>query len=229
MRGRMMQTPLLISSLIEHAGRVYGTQEIVSRTVEGPIHRYTWLDARNRSIQLAQALGAHGITAGDRIGTLGWNTYRHLELYYGISGMGAVCHTLNPRLHPTELVYIVNHAEDRILFVDLTFVPLAEAVADKLPGVERYVVLTDSENMPETALSNAIAYEDFIAGSDGDYEWPVLDEGDAAALCYTSGTTGHPKGALYTHRSTVLHAFGVAMPDVFNTVSYTHLTLPTKA
>jgi len=216
MRGRMMQTPLLISSLIEHAGRVYGTQEIVSRTVEGPIHRYTWLDARNRSIQLAQALGAHGITAGDRIGTLGWNTYRHLELYYGISGMGAVCHTLNPRLHPTELGYIVNHAEDRILFVDLTFVPLAEAVADKLPGVERYVVLTDSENMPETALSNAIAYEDFIAGSDGDYEWPVLDEGDAAALCYTSGTTGHPKGALYTHRSTVLHAFGVAMPDVFN-------------
>ena len=216
MRGRMMQTPLLISSLIEHAGRVYGNQEVVSRTVEGPIHRYTWLDAGNRSRRLAQALEAHGVSAGDRIGTLAWNTYRHLELYYGISGMGAVCHTLNPRLHPTQLIYIVNHAEDRILFLDLTFVPLAEAVADELPSVEQYVVLTESEHMPKTTLANAVAYEDFIAGRDGEYEWPVLDENDAAALCYTSGTTGHPKGTLYSHRSTVLHAYGVAMPDVFD-------------
>ena len=216
MRGRMMETPLLISSLIEHAGRVHGDQEIVSRSVEGPIHRYTWRDARDRSRQLAQALESHGITSGDRIGTLAWNTYRHLELYYGVSGTGAVCHTLNPRLHPTQLVYIVNHAEDRMLFLDLTFVPLAEAVADELPTVELYVVLTDSEHMPETTLPNAVTYEDFISGHDGAYEWPTLDENDAAALCYTSGTTGHPKGVLYSHRSTVLHAFGVAMPDAFN-------------
>jgi fatty-acyl-CoA synthase len=212
----MMETPLLISSLIEHAGRVHRDQEIVSRTVEGPIHRYTWLAARNRSRQLAQALESSGITTGERIGTLAWNTYRHLELYYGISGIGAVCHTLNPRLHPTQLVYIVNHAEDRILFLDLTFVPLAEAVAGELSGVELYVLLTDSEHMPETTLPNAVAYEDFISGHDHAYEWPTLDENAAAALCYTSGTTGHPKGALYSHRSTVLHAFGVAMPDAFN-------------
>ena len=216
MRGRMMQTPLLISSLIEHAGQVFSGQEVVSRTVEGPIHRYTWRDVRDRSRQLAQALEAHGISGGDRVGTLAWNTYRHLELYYGISGMGAVCHTLNPRLHPSQLIYIMNHAEDRILFLDLTFIPLAEAVADKLTSVERYVVLTDSEHMQETTLSNAVAYEDFIGEHDGDYEWPTLDENDAAALCYTSGTTGHPKGALYSHRSTVLHAYGVAMPDVFD-------------
>jgi len=221
MRGRMMDRPLLISSLIEHAGRVHAGQEIVTRTVEGPIHHSTWGDIRHRSKQLAGALSASGIVEGDRIATLAWNTYRHLEAYYGVSGMGAVCHTLNPRLHPTELVYIMNHAEDRILLVDLTFVPLVEAVVSKLTTVERYVILTDSEHMPETSLPNAVAYEDFIADQDGSFEWPELDENAAAALCYTSGTTGHPKGALYSNRSTVLHAYGISLPDVFGLSSST--------
>lgn len=216
MRGRMMETPLLVSSLIEHAGRVHGDQEIVTRTVEGPLHRGSWAEVRSRAKKLARALQAHGIGPGDRLATLAWNTQRHLEVYYGVSGIGAICHTLNPRLHPTQLVYIVSHADDRIIFVDLTFVPLVEAVADKLPGVERYVVLTDADHMPETSLPGAVAYEDFIAEHDDDLEWPDLDEGDAAALCYTSGTTGEPKGVLYSHRSTVLHALGVMAPDVFN-------------
>ncbi len=215
MRGRMMDTPLLISSLIEHAGRVHRDQTIVTRTVEGPIHRSTWGEVRARSKQLASALVDAGIGSGDRLATLAWNTHRHLEIYYGVSGIGAVCHTLNPRLHPTELVYIMNHAEDRILFVDLTFVPLAEAIADALKSVERYVVLTDDEHMPDTKLPGAVSYETFLAGGDTAFPWPELDERDAAALCYTSGTTGHPKGALYSHRSTVLHALGVSLPDIF--------------
>lgn len=216
MRGRMMELPLLVSSLIEHAGRVHGDQEIVTRTVEGPIHRSTWGDVRTRSRQLAEALTERGIVEGDRLGTLAWNTQRHLEIYFGVSGMGAVCHTLNPRLHPTQLVYIVNHAEDRILFVDLTFVALVEAVADQLSSVEAYVILTDADHMPETTLPNALAYEDFVAGQPGVFDWPQLDENAAAALCYTSGTTGHPKGALYSNRSTVLHALVASAPDVFN-------------
>lgn len=216
MRGRMMETPLLISSLIEHAGRVHGDQEIVTRTVEGPIHRSTWGGVRNRSRRLAEAMVDRGVVEGDRIATLAWNTHRHLELYYGVSGMGAVCHTLNPRLHPTQLVYIMNHAEDRILFVDLTFVPLAEAVVAQLTSVELYVILTDADHMPDTTLPGAISYEDFIAGRPGSFEWPTLDENAAAALCYTSGTTGNPKGVLYSHRSTLLHALSVATPDVFD-------------
>lgn len=215
MRGRMMETPLLISSLIEHAGRVHADQEIVTRTVEGPIHRYTWRDVRHRSKRLAQALSTIGIEPTDRVATMGWNTHRHLEVYYGVSGMGAVCHTLNPRLHPTQLVYIVEHAADRLIFVDPTFVPLLEAVAGQLSSVERYVVLCDADQMPETSLPDAVSYEALLDGHDGDYGWPDLDETAAAALCYTSGTTGHPKGVLYSHRSTVLHAFGVALPDVF--------------
>ena len=216
MRGRMMGTPLLIPSLIEHAGRVHGDQKIVTRTVEGPIHRSTWGEVRTRSKQLASALLEAGMGDGDRLATLAWNTHRNLEVYYGVPGIGGVVHTLNPRLHPTQLVYIMNHAEDRILFVDLTFVPLAEAVADALESVERYVVLTDDQHMPDTRLPNAVSYETFIAGGDADVAWPDLDEDAAAALCYTSGTTGHPKGALYSHRSTVLHALGVAMPDIFD-------------
>jgi fatty-acyl-CoA synthase len=210
-----METPLLISSLIEHAGTVHAAQDIITRTVEGPTHRSTWGEVRGRSKQLAAALRGFGINPTDRIGTVAWNTHRHLEIYYAVSGMGAVCHTLNPRLHPTQLVYIVTHADDRILFVDLTFVPLLEAVAAQLPCVEQYVILTDAAHMPETTLPNAVAYEDFIAEG-GDFDWPALDESEAAALCYTSGTTGNPKGVLYSHRSTVLHALGVSMPDVFN-------------
>lgn len=214
MRGRMMETPLLISSLIEHAGTVHADQEMVTRSVEGPIVRTTWGEIRTRAGQLADALRSFGVEQGDRLATMGWNTHRHVEVYYGVSGMGAVCHTLNPRLHPTQLVYIVTHAQDRVVFVDLTFVPLLEAVADKLDCVECYVVMTDAEHMPDTSLPNAVAYEDFVSGG-GDFTWPALPETDAAALCYTSGTTGNPKGVLYSHRSTVLHALGVALPDVF--------------
>ncbi len=216
MRGRMMEGPLLISNLIKHAGRVHGDQQIVTRTVEGPIVHSTWGEVLRRSKQLAQAMTEAGIGRGDRVATLGWNTQRHLEAYFGVSGMGAVCHTLNPRLHPTQLIYIMNHAEDRVLLVDITFVPLVEAVADKLRTVERYVVMTDAAHMPDTSLPSAVSYEEFIGGHSSNYSWPTLDESAASALCYTSGTTGHPKGALYSHRSTVLHAMGVTMPDVFN-------------
>jgi len=216
MLGRMMETPLLISSLIEHAGMVHGSQEMVSRTVEGPIHRTTWRGVGDRARQLANAMTSIGIRAGDRAATLAWNTHRHVEVYYGVSGMGAICHTLNPRLHPTVLTYIINHAKDRVLFVDLTFVPLLEAIATHLDTVETYVVLTDAAHMPETSLPGAVAYEDFIGGQPTSFAWPDLDERTAAALCYTSGTTGNPKGVLYSHRSTVLHAYGVSMRDVFD-------------
>jgi fatty-acyl-CoA synthase len=211
-----MQMPLLVSSLIEHAERVHGQQEIVSRTVEGPIHRTTWAEVGRRCRQLAGALEARGIRTADRIGTIAWNTHRHLEAYFGVSSMGAVCHTLNPRLHPSQLVYIVNHAQDRILFLHSTFAPLVEAVADQLESVELYVFFGSAGDVPDTKLPNVLAYEDLIGEHDGDYAWPRLDENAASSLCYTSGTTGNPKGALYSHRSTVLHAYGVMQRDVFN-------------
>ena len=212
MRGLMMDRPLLISSLVEHAAEVFGSVEIVTRTVEGPIHRYTWPDAHRRSKQLAQALGALQLRDGDAVGTLGWNTHRHLEIYYGVSGMGAVVHTVNPRLHPSELVYVLNHAKDRALFVDLTFLPLVEAVHDQLESVRQVVVMTDRAHMPASKIPGALCYEELLAAHAGDYEWPTFDENEAAGICYTSGTTGHPKGVVYSHRSTVLHAYGVALP-----------------
>lgn len=216
MRGRMMETLLLVSSLIEHAGVVHREQKIVTRTVEGPVHRSSWGEVRTRSKMLASALTQVGIGRGDRLATLAWNTHRHVEVYYGVSGIGAVCHTLNPRLHPSQLVYMMNHAEDRVLFVHPTFMPLVEAITDQLASVETYVVLTDAGHMPDTSLDGVVVYEDFISSGDPDLAWPELDENDAAALCYTSGTTGRPKGALYSNRSTVLHALGVALPDVFD-------------
>ncbi len=212
MRGLMMETPLLISSLVEHAARVFGTTEIVTRTVEGPLHRYTWREVRARSRQVAQALEASGIRMGDTVATIAWNTHRHLELYYGVSGMGAVLHTVNPRLHPSQLVYVLNHAGDRVLFVDLTFLPLAEAIWDQLTTVRTLVVLTDAGHMPETTIPGALCYEEWLDGHDGDYAWPDMDENTAAAICYTSGTTGHPKGVVYSHRSTVLHAMALSTP-----------------
>jgi fatty-acyl-CoA synthase len=208
----MMETPLLISSLVEHAATVFGSTEIVTRTVEGPIHRYTWKDVRRRSRQLARALEASGIREGDTVATLAWNTHRHLELYYGVSGMGAVLHTVNPRLHSTQLTYVLDHAADRILFADLTFVPLVEAVWDQLETVQTLVVLTDRAHMPETEIPGAVCYEEWIGGQPADFRWPVLDEHAAAGICYTSGTTGNPKGALYSHRSTVLHAMSLSLP-----------------
>ncbi len=214
MRGLMMDTPLLISSILDHAATVFADQTVVTRTVEGPFHSYTYADLHRRSRQLSNALAALGIRQGDRIATIAWNTHRHMEIYFAVSGMGAVCHTLNPRLHPAQCGYIVNHAEDRVLFVDLTFLPLVEAVIDKLPTIEAVVVMTDHQHMPETKLANALCYEDLVNGHSDDFDWPVFDENTASSLCYTSGTTGNPKGVLYSHRSTVLHSYAISLPDV---------------
>ncbi len=216
MRGLIMDRPLLISSLLEHADRVSGDREIVSRSVEGPIHRYTYHDAHTRSRQLANALASLGVEFGDRIATLAWNTYRHLEIYYAASGVGAITHTLNPRLAPDQLTYIVNHAEDSYIFVDLDLVRLVDAVADDLTSVKGVVVMTDKAHMPESKIANLICYEELIDSHSDDFEWPEFDENTASSLCYTSGTTGNPKGALYSHRSTILHAYASALPDVLN-------------
>jgi 3-(methylthio)propionyl---CoA ligase len=212
MRGLMQNQPLLISRLIEHGGTVFGNVEVVSQTVEGPLHRYTWADVRSRSKQLANALSAQGVGLGDRIATIGWTNHRHLEAYYGVAGIGAICHTINPRLHPDDLVYVLNHAEDRFVMVDLTFVPLIEALAERLESVEGFIIMTDPEHMPSSRLPNVLCYEQFIAARTADYEWPRFDENTAANLCYTSGTTGNPKGVLFSHRSTVLHAYASCMP-----------------
>ena len=216
MRGQIMDRPLLISSLLEHADTVSGDREIVTRTVEGPIHRYSYRDAHRRARQLANALQALGVGLGDRIATMAWNTHRHFEVYYAVSGIGAVTHTLNPRLHPSQLTYIMNHAEDAYVFVDLNLIPLIENVADDLPHLKGVIVMTDRAHMPETGLANLHCYEDLIDSHSDELEWPEFDENTASSLCYTSGTTGNPKGALFSHRSTVIHAYGSALPDVLH-------------
>ncbi|UNK49707.1 3-(methylthio)propionyl-CoA ligase [Lysobacter sp. S4-A87] len=213
MLGLMQDHKLLVSSLIEHAVACHPDAEVVSRTVEGPVHRCTYRDIHRRARQAASALTALGVQRGDRVGTLAWNGYRHMELYFGVSGMGAVLHTANPRLFPEQLEYIINHAEDTVLFFDLSFVPLVEKLLPKLASVRHFVVMTDRAHMPECAIPGLRCYEELLAAETGDYDWPDLDEGAAASLCYTSGTTGMPKGVLYSHRSTVLHAYGACTVD----------------
>ncbi|MDF1804023.1 long-chain fatty acid--CoA ligase [Thalassovita sp.] len=205
MQGMMMHRPLRISDILVYAAEANPKSELVSVRTEGDIHRQTYAETLPRVCKLAHALQGHGVGLGDRIATLAWNGYRHFELYYAISGIGAVCHTINPRLSAEQLIYIVNHAADRMIFVDTTFVPLLEAVKEHLPSRLVYVVMTDRAHMPENSL-NALCYEELLVGMDDHFDWPDLDENTASALCYTSGTTGNPKGALYTHRSTVLHA-----------------------
>ena len=214
MKGLMMETELLISSIAQHAEKFHGDREIVSVTADNPRHRYTIREAMTRARRLANALGRLGVRQGERVASLAWNDYRHLEVYYGVSGSGYVCHTINPRLFPEQIVYIINHAEDRFICVDAMFVPLLEAVADKIPNVEGFIVMTDEAHMPETALPNAMCYETLLAAESPEFDWPELDESTASALCYTSGTTGNPKGVLYDHRSTILHALGTLAIDV---------------
>ncbi|QPI53410.1 fatty-acid--CoA ligase [Massilia antarctica] len=226
MMGQMMDQPLLISSIIEFAARHYGSTEIVSRRVEGDLHRYTYRDCHQRARQMANALTGLGVKLGDRVATLAWNGYRHMELYYAVSGSGAVLHTINPRLHPEQIAYIANHAEDQYLFFDQTFLPLIEAVAAHCTTVKAFILMAGRERMPaETTIPQLLCYEDLISSSSDDYQWPLFDENSAASLCYTSGTTGNPKGALYSHRSTVLHAYGSAMPNALN-VSSADTVLP---
>jgi fatty-acyl-CoA synthase len=214
MKGLMMDTQLLISSIAQHAERFHGDREIVSVTADNPRHRYTFREAIGRAKQLANALGRLGVKQGDRVASLAWNDYRHLEIYYGVSGSGYVCHTINPRLFPEQIVYIINHAEDRFICVDAMFVPLLEAIADKIPNVEGFIIMTDEAHMPKTSLSNVMCYETLLAAESPEFDWPEIDERSASALCYTSGTTGNPKGVLYDHRSTILHAYATLAIDV---------------
>ncbi|MBC7604689.1 MAG: AMP-binding protein, partial [Ramlibacter sp.] len=215
MLGLMQSQPLLISSLIDFAERHHGDGEIVSRRVEGDIHRYQWRDVAKRSRQVAHALDAMKIEFSGRVATLAWNGYRHLEIYFGASSSGRVLHTINPRLHPDQIAWIANHAEDQILCFDLTFLPLVQAVHARCPTIKHYVALCDDDKLPkDSGVPNLISYESWIAGHSTTYEWPQFDENSASSMCYTSGTTGNPKAALYSHRSTVLHAYAAALPDV---------------
>ena len=215
MLGLMQQQSLLISSLIEFANRHHGDGEVVSRRVEGDIHRYTWTDVANRSRQMANALDTLKLDQGARVATLAWNGYRHLELYFGVSGSGRVLHTLNPRLHPDQVVWIANHAEDEILFFDLSFLPLVQAAHAKCTTVKHWVAMCDKGKLPaDSGIPNLTSYEALIDGLSTSFDWPQLDENTASSMCYTSGTTGNPKAALYSHRSTMLHAYAAALPDV---------------
>jgi fatty-acyl-CoA synthase len=213
MLGLMQDWPLLLHRVIDHAAIQHGGREIVTRSIEGPMHRTNYADIRRRAKRVAKRLEKDGIKLGDRVGTLAWNTWRHLEAWYGITGIGAVYHTVNPRLFPDQIAWIVNHAADRVMMTDLTFVPILEGLADKLPSIERYVILTDAAHMPPTKLKNAVAYEDWISEVDEDFKWAEFDENTAAGLCYTSGTTGDPKGVLYSHRSNVLHSLALSGID----------------
>ncbi|MBA3592424.1 MAG: fatty-acid--CoA ligase [Polaromonas sp.] len=215
MLGLMQGQPLLISSLIDFAERHHGDAEIVSRRVEGDIHRYTYRDLARRARQVASALDALKLAFSDRVATLAWNGYRHLELYFGVSGSGRVLHTLNPRLHPDLVSWIANHAEDQVLFFDMSFLPLVQAFHAKCTTIKHYIALCDADKLPaDSGIPNLSSYEAWIAPHSPEYKWPCFDENSASSMCYTSGTTGNPKAALYSHRSTILHAYAAALPDV---------------
>jgi 3-(methylthio)propionyl---CoA ligase len=215
--AQMMTMPLMISSLLVHAARHAADTEIVSKRVEGDLHRYTYLDAEFRSRKVAQALARLGCEAGDRVATLAWNGYRHFEIYYGVSGSQLVCHTINPRLFPEQIAWIAADAADKVLCFDLTFLPLVEKLAAHMPSVQHFIAMTDRAHMPaQTGIPNLLCYEELVEAEDGDYAWPVFDELSASSICYTSGTTGNPKGAVFSHRSTLLHAFASVMPDAMD-------------
>ena len=217
MLGLMQNQPLLISSLIEFAARHHGDAEIVSRRVEGDLHRYTYRDAALRSRQVANALDGLKLAFSDRVATLAWNGYRHFELYYGVSGSGRVLHTINPRLHPDQIAWIANHAEDQVLCFDMSFLPLVQAVHSRCPTIKHYIALCDADKLPaDSGIPNLMSYESWMGAQPGDYDWPSFDENTASSMCYTSGTTGNPKAALYSHRSSTLHAYAAALPDVMS-------------
>ncbi len=225
MHGLMQDRPLLISSLIEHAATFHPRTEIVSRLPEGTLHRTDWLGVRQRARQVANALQALGVRPGERVGTLAWNSYRHLALYYGVSGSGAVLHTVNPRLFPEQIDYIVNHAEDKVLCFDISFAPLVEQLAPRLQSVKAFIAMTDRAHMPAIDVPNLLCFDELLDAQSSDYVWPELDEKSASSLCYTSGTTGNPKGVLYSHRSTLLHTLMELAPDTFGISSAETLML----
>ena len=215
MFGLMQKQSLLISHLIEFAERHHGDGEVVSRRVEGDIHRYAWSDVARRSRQVANTLDAAKLAFSDRVATLAWNGYRHLELYFGVSGSGRVLHTINPRLHPDQIAWIANHAEDQVLCFDMTFLPIIQAMHSKCNTIRQWVAMCDIDKLPaDTGIANLVSYEAWIGNQSSDYQWPSFDENSASSMCYTSGTTGNPKAALYSHRSTILHAYAAALPDV---------------
>ncbi len=213
MLGQMQDWPLLVHKIIDHAELYHGSREIVSRSVEGPIERTNYREVAGRARRVAKALDRFGVTLGDRVATLAWNTHRHIEAWYGIAGLGAIYHTLNPRLFPDQICWIANHAEDKVLFFDTSFTKIAEMMAAKVPSIKLFVALTDRAHLPDAKIPNLVAYEDFIAAVDDDFAWKEFDENTACGLCYTSGTTGNPKGVLYSHRSNVLHAFTAGQAD----------------
>jgi len=219
MLGLMQDWPLLCHRIIDHAATYHPERPVISRSIEGPIHKTNYAQIRKRALRVGQRLERDGIKLGDRVATLAWNSWRHLECWYGILGIGAIYHTVNPRLFADQVTWIINHAEDRIMMVDACFLPILENLADKLPSIERYVVLTDAAHMPATKLKNAVAYEDWLAEADGDFEWKTFDENTAAGMCYTSGTTGNPKGVVYSHRSNVLHSMMASFTDAMNCAS----------
>ena len=211
----MQKQSLLISDLIEFAERHQGDGEVVSRRVEGDIHRYTWSDVSRRARQVANTLDAAQLAFSDRVATLAWNGYRHLELYFGVSGSGRVLHTINPRLHPDQISWIANHAEDKVLCFDITFMPIIQAIHTKCQTIGQWVAMCDADKLPtDSGIPNLISYEAWIGNQSTQYKWPSFDENSASSMCYTSGTTGNPKAALYSHRSTILHAYAAALPDV---------------